>query len=123
MLTNSCGSVAANGILRSIRNGLDFVCAFSNTHREVRNFISGLATGLEYSVLKSLIELTTFHVPTQTRDFTDARTSFPYILINLSHAYADYRFKNNLFNLLSNDSLPLTPPSILNAKTSAYAPT
>ena len=101
----------------------DFVVAFSNSHREVRNFVSGIATGLEYSVLKSLIELATFHVPTQSHDFSDARTSFPYIMINLSNSHADYRFKNNLFNLLNDESLPLVPPCILNAKTSAYAPT
>ena len=101
----------------------DFVVAFSNSHREVRNFVSGIATGLEYTVLKSLIELATFHVPTHARDFSDTRTSFPYVLINLSHSHADYRFKNNLFNLLNQESLPLVPPSILNVKTSAYAPT
>ena len=100
----------------------DFVVAFSNSHREIRNFVSSIATGLEYTVLKSLIESATLHVPTHTRDFSDARTSFPYILINLSHTHADYRFKNNLFNLLDGESLPLTPPAILNVKTSAYAP-
>ena len=88
---------------------------------EIRNFVSSLASGAEYAVLKELITTSTFHIKTQSNDFSHTRTAYPYLLVDLSHTHADFRFKATLFNLFDNQSLPLAPPSILSATTSAYA--
>ena len=124
ILTNASSSSAAAGILRSIRNELNFAVLFSNTLREIRNFVASQATGDEYTALRELITQQTFSVPTaQSRDFSDTRQSFPYLFLNLNHNFSQFRFKSYLFNLLHDDAAPLAPPAILNVKSSAFAVT
>ena len=112
------GNEKANIVSQAEYLSLSFPLSLSS---EIRNFVSSLASGAEYAVLKELITTSTFHIKTQSNDFSHTRTAYPYLLIDLSHTHADFRFKATLFNLFDGQSLPLTPPSILSATTSAYA--
>ena len=92
LLSNSVGGSLCASLTKSIRNNLDFFCSFSNNEREWRNFISSIASGQEFSILKSVL-LTSSLQKYEGLDLSDFRSSYPYAMVILNRGNRHLRFR------------------------------
>ena len=93
LLSNgSNGSSIGTSMIKSLRNNLDFFCSFSNNEREWRSFISSIASGNEFTILKSVL-LTSSLQKFDGLDLSDFRSSYPYAMVLLNRGNQHLRFR------------------------------
>ena len=91
LLSASNNSYSAT-LLKCLRNNLDWFACFNNTEREWRTFISSIASGDEFIILKNVL-LTSSLQKYDGLDLSDTRSSFPYSFCLLNRGNKNFRFR------------------------------
>lgn len=86
------GGSASAALMKALRNNIDFFVSFSNNEREWRSFISSIASGNEFTILKSVL-LTSSLQKFDGLDLSDFRSSYPYAMVLLNRGNQHLRFR------------------------------
>ena len=102
--------------LKTIKSSLDLIVWFPSAEKELRTYLQSIESGNAYRKAKKIAQIATVDVLSNfsNRSLFDHRNCHPYLSMILNKATnQSFRFRETLFNLNNEKSLPLVPPAFI----------